>query len=241
LPDNAPESHSSRYGDGTQVALTPDWFESDAVWKADQVGHMMRRHGIEPDSICDMGCGTGGVLDHLSNSLPSTTNLVGCEVSPQAISLAPEERRRRITFVNASPENCDGGYDLMLVLDVFEHVEDYLGFLRSISGKAEQFIFHIPLDVSVQTVLRASPFARARQELGHLHYFSRDTALATLRDAGYEIVDETFTQPGIDRWGGKSTLARLPRKVAFRLNPELAARVLGGFSLLVLARPDPYR
>jgi SAM-dependent methyltransferase len=232
-----PSDPQSRYRDGTQLGLTPDWFESDAAWKAERVGEMMRKHGLEPASICDLGCGTGGVLDHLSRTLPPSTELVGSDMSSDALALAPEARRQRISFVNEPAECLGGGYDLMLVLDVFEHVEDYLGFLRSIRSKAELFIFHIPLDVSVQTVLRASPFTRARESLGHLHYFSRETAVSTLRDTGYEVLDEELTQPAIDLWGGKSKAARLPRRVAFRLNPRLAARVMGGFSLLVLARP----
>jgi SAM-dependent methyltransferase len=237
LPDRSSEPRPSRYLDGTQLAAAPDWYESDAAWKAERVRDMMRKHGMEPGSICDVGCGTGGVLDHLSQTLPPTTRLVGYELSPQAVALAPEARKQRITFVSEWAEESEGGFDLMLVLDVFEHVDDYLGFLRTIRGKARSFIFHIPLDVSVQTVLRGSPFTRARESLGHLHYFSRDTALATLHDTGYATADEELTQPGIDLWGGKSRLARLPRKAAFRLNPRLAARVMGGFSLLVLARP----
>jgi cyclopropane fatty-acyl-phospholipid synthase-like methyltransferase len=237
LPDRSSEPRPSRYLDGTQLAAAPDWYESDAAWKAERVRDMMRKHGMEPGSICDVGCGTGGVLDHLRETLPPTTRLVGFEMSPQAVALAPEARKQRITFVSEWAEVSEGGFDLMLVLDVFEHVDDYLGFLRTIRGKAGSFIFHIPLDVSVQTVLRGSPFTRARESLGHLHYFSRDTALATLHDTGYATADEELTQPGIDLWGGKSRLARLPRKAAFRLNPRLAARVMGGFSLLVLARP----
>jgi SAM-dependent methyltransferase len=237
LPDSSSEPRPSRYLDGTQLAAAPDWYESDAAWKAEQVRALMRKHGMEPASICDVGCGTGGVLDHLSRTLPPTTKLVGYEMSPQAVALAPAARKQRITFVSEWSDEFEGGFDLMLVLDVFEHVDDYLGFLRTIRTRAGAFIFHIPLDVSVQTVLRGSPFTRARESLGHLHYFSRDTALATLHDTGYATVDEELTQPGIDLWGGKSRLARLPRKAAFRLNPRLAARVMGGFSLLVLAKP----
>jgi SAM-dependent methyltransferase len=236
LQDSSPELGPSRYRDGTQLEYAPDWYEADAAWKADLVRKIMRKNRLEPRSICDMGCGTGGVLDHLRRTLPAATKLVGHEMSRQAIALAPEDRKQRVTFVNAAAEDCEGGYALMLVLDVLEHVDDYLGFLRTIRGKADAFIFHIPLDVSVQTVLRASPFARARDSLGHLHYFSRETALATLHDTGYEIVDEHFTQPGIDLWGGKSRLVKVPRRIAFRLNPRVAVRVLGGFSLLVLAR-----
>lgn len=232
-----PSESQRRYQDGTQLVHTPDWFESDAAWKADRVREMMRKHGLEPASICDLGCGTGGVLDHLSRTLPASTALVGSDMSPQAIALAPEARRQHITFVNEPAERAGDGYDLMLVLDVVEHVDDYFGFLKAIRGKAELFIFHIPLDVSVQTVLRVAPFRRARESLGHLHYFSRETALSTLRDTGYEVLDEELTQPAIDLWGGKSKAAKLPRRMAIRLNPGLAARVMGGFSLLVLATP----
>jgi trans-aconitate methyltransferase len=198
---------------------------------------MVRKHRLNPASICDLGCGTGGVLDRLSRELPPETRLVGYEISPQAIALAPPERKDRITIVNR--DRPDQHFDLLLMLDVFEHVDDYLGFLRSMSARAERFIFHIPLDLSAQTVLRMSPLLDARESLGHLHYFTRETALATLRDAGYRVVDDEFTQSAVDLWAGKSRVLRGPRRLAFRLSPRFAVRVLGGFSLLVLAEPNP--
>ena len=196
---------------------------------------MLRKHDVAPTSICDVGCGTGGVLDDLSRQLPRATRLVGFEISPQAIALAPDERKQRIAIVNSARP--DEHFDVLLMLDVFEHVDDYLSFLRSVSGSADRFIFHIPLDLSVQSVLRTSPLLGAREWLGHLHYFTRETALATLHDAGYRVIDDEFTQPAVELWGGKSRFLRGPRRFAFRLSPRWAARVLGGFSLLVLAEP----
>ncbi len=195
---------------------------------------MLRKHHLSPRSLCDLGCGTGGVLDHLSRELPEA-RLVGYEISPQAIALAPKERKQRIALVNA--ERPEEHFELLLMLDVFEHVDDYLGFLRSTRECADRYIFHVPLDLSVQTVLRASPLLGARESLGHLHYFTRETALATLRDAGYRVLDDEYTRSAIDLWEGRSRLLRGPRRLAFRLSPRFAARVLGGFSLLVLAEP----
>ena len=103
--------------------------------------------------------------------------------------------------------------------------------------KARHTIFHIPLDVSVQTVLRCTPILQGRAQFGHLHYFIKQTALLTLQDAGYEIVDWFYTPGGIDRGKTmKAKLAKLPRKMFFRVAPDLTVRVLGGYSLLVLAR-----
>ncbi|HTE44863.1 MAG TPA: hypothetical protein VK636_06435, partial [Gemmatimonadaceae bacterium] len=128
-------------------------------------------------------------------------------------------------------------FDLLLCMDVFEHVEDYMGFLRKLKQKATYKLFHIPLDMSVQTVLRSTPIVEARSRVGHLHYFSKETALLTLQDTGYEIVDWFYTPAGTERattFGAK--IAKLPRQVFSIVNADLAVRVLGGYSLLALAR-----
>ena len=78
---------------------------------------------------------------------------------------------------------------------------------------------------------------KQREEVGHLHYFTKETALATLRDAGYEIVDWCYT-PGalLNPRSLKAKLVSLPRKLLSALNQDLTSRVLGGYSLLVLAK-----
>ena len=40
-----------------------------------------------------------------------------------------------------------------MVLDVLEHVEDQLGFVRRLTAKAAHRILHIGLDLSAQTIL----------------------------------------------------------------------------------------
>ena len=117
----------------------------------------------------------------------------GVDVSPDARALWPDQRPPNLVLFqrDITPDE-DGKQDIALIIDVFEHVEDYLGFLRRIRSYAEYFIFHIPLDLHVQGLLRdALPIAR--RDLGHLHYFCRSTALATLHDTGYLIVDERIT------------------------------------------------
>ena len=59
------------------------------------------------------------------------------------------------------------------MLDVIEHVEDYFSFLRDIRTKSSYKLFHIPLEVSVQGVLRGKIFLRNRDLYGHLHYFTK--------------------------------------------------------------------
>ena len=123
-------------------------------------------------------------------------------------------------------------------MDVVEHVPDYLGFLSDLKGLANQYVLHIPLDMNAQGVARQTPIMNARATVGHLHYFSRKTAIASLEYAGYVVEDWIFT-PSWETLKGKGAGRRLfdvIRLGFFRRWPERTVDVLGGYSLLVLAR-----
>jgi len=229
---------TQRYEDGDYITANPNWHDADAPWKAKHVAGLLREFYPGPQSICDVGCGTGGVLEALSTALPGA-EAVGYEISPQAIAFAKREHPN-VHIRQGSSDAIADRYDVLLALDVLEHVDDYLGFLRSLINKADKYVFHIPLDMNAQNVVRAKPFIHAREGIGHLHYFSRETALATLKYAGFEVLAERYTPTDID--GPLSTKAKaavLPRKLAYRVSPHLAVRVLGGYSLLVLANAAP--
>ena len=128
--------------------------------------------------------------------------------------------------------------DVLLIIDVFEHVEDYFSFLKKLKGKGEYKIFHIPLDLSVSSVLRSTPIISARKLVGHIHYFTKETALATLKDTGYDVIDYFYTSGAVElkNRSMKTNCLKIPRKLLYLLNKDLAVRLLGGFSLLVLAK-----
>jgi hypothetical protein len=141
-------------------------------------------------------------------------------------------------FLKDSLDERETSFDVVMAIDVFEHVEDYCGFLRNLRTKGKYKIFHIPLDLSVQAVLRSSPILRGRASVGHIHYFTKETALATLKDTGYEVVDYFYTNGSLElpNLGWKTNLLKLPRRLLFSIHQDLTVRILGGFSLLVLAK-----
>ena len=215
-----------------------DWHEGRAGWKADQVAAMIAKHDLRPASVCDVGCGTGGVLDELRTRLPGDPQLVGYEISPHAAALVPADRRERIEVVTGSHDADDRTFDLLLALDVFEHVEDYYGFLRGIQAKAPLAIFHVPIDTAVTSVLRPGPILRSSKVVGHIQHFTRATALEALRHSGYEILDAWHTVPARDQkpTSARQRLGRTARLLAARVDVDRAAKLLTGFPLLVLAR-----
>lgn len=226
-----------RYTGGGYLAENPEWGERNASWKAEQVAAMLRKHQLQPRTICDIGCGTGGVLDALRAFLPNTSSLTGYEAASQALELAPADRRRRIELINARHDADDRRFDLLLALDVFEHVEDYYGFLRDIRSKASLAIFHIPIDTAVTSVLRPGPVLRSYRKVGHIQHYTPTLALEALRHVGYTILDYHHTIPArvaapdsVRGWVGK-----IGRLSLARLNVNLAAKLVPGFPLLVLA------
>ncbi len=228
------------YSDGTYLDQNPDWHEGDSQWKAEQIAVLFRRNELTPTSVVDIGCGAGGVLRELAERGDDHCRYQGYETSRQAYDLCIQQPTTRVSYHNAElfgePE--DARFDVAMAIDVFEHVDDYFGFLRAMRGRAEYKVFHIPLDLSVQTVLRSSPILKGRERVGHLHYFTKETALATLVDTGYEVVDHFYTASSLDapNLELKPRLLKLPRRMAYRLDPDLAVRLLGGWSLMVLAR-----
>ena len=229
---------SNIYTDGTYIQENPLWHQEDSPWKACHIADIINKNGLDPKSICEIGCGAGEILSQLSEKYFIDCNYYGYEISPIAFEICEKKSNNRLNFYLEDFISKADRYDIVMAIDVFEHVEDYIGFLRKIKERGDYLIFHIPLDLSAQTVLRSSRLTHARKSVGHIHYFSKETALDTLNDVGYEIVDYKYTASALElgKFGWKSNLMRFPRKLLYRMNKEFAVRLLGGYSLLVLAK-----
>jgi len=226
------------YTNGEYLSRNPTWDEEDSPWKAEQISRMISRNDLRHHSICEVGCGAGAILQQLSQILPEDVVFDGYEISPQAYEIAVRKQEERLRFHLSDLMSDEGDtYDILLVIDVFEHVPDYIGFIQACGRKAKYKIYHIPLDVHVSSVFRAS-LTDARDSVGHLHYFTAETALAILKDSGQNILDVCYTDGGIALQkmhpSTKRMVANIPRRILSRFSVPLTARLLGGYSLLVL-------
>ncbi len=218
-----------QYIDGRYATVNPTWHAADSGWKAEQV---LRLLGADtPRSVCEVGCGAGGVLQQLSAQRPTIQRFVGYEIAPAALTIARQHSDDRIEYRLADAAEDLERFDLMLVIDVIEHVDDPIAFLRRLRFKAARTILHIPLDLSVQALLRPSKLIALRNSVGHIHYFTPETALATITDAGYTVRTSTYTR-SFDLKPG-SQKARIIRIARRSLPTKVTVRWLGGYSLLV--------
>ena len=228
------------YVSGEYLEKNPTWDDEDSPWKAAKVLEILRRNRVRCETIVDVGCGAGGVLASLGGELPGT-RFFGYEISPDAAAFWKRHSNLGITFrVGDFLAEETEKFDLLLLLDVFEHVPDPFDFLSSLRDRAEHFIFHIPLDLSAVSVAREKPLLYVRRKVGHIHYYTRGLALALLNECGYEILDWAYTGAAFSapQSGIMAKFARLPRRILYALNRDFGVRLLGGDTLVVLARPS---
>jgi SAM-dependent methyltransferase len=226
------------YTGGKYLEHNPTWHVEDSPWKARQIYQMLDRNRLAPQTVGEIGCGAGEILAVLQKMLPAEVSFHGYDISPQAVGLALPRSGPDLEFHQADLLESTEHFELLLTIDVIEHVEDVFGFLRRLRPRGDYHIFHIPLDMSVSAVLRGTPLTWARENLGHVHYFSAETALAILRDTGYSVLDHFYTAAVLElnRRTPRQRLIRIPSLISWRLSPSLTAKVLSGFSLLILAR-----
>ncbi|MBT3304635.1 methyltransferase domain-containing protein [Candidatus Woesearchaeota archaeon] len=217
----------------------PSWHSKDSYWKAKQIIKIIKKNNQTYDSICEVGCGAGEILIQLQKSMHKKCDFRGYEISPAAYKICKEKENEKINFKFKDillEENVT--FELMLIIDVIEHLEDYANFLEKTKTKSKHKIFHIPLEMNALSILRKQALLTKRKKVGHIHFFTKELAIQTLKDCGYEILDYFYTAGGVELKSKsiRNNLLRLPRKILFAINKDFCVRLLGGYSLLVLAK-----
>lgn len=231
-------SHPEFYTTDQYTQLNPSYHVEDSPWKAAHILTMLRSHRLQPRTVMEVGCGVGEILRQLQSQMPKQTVFDGYEISPPAFAQCQGRANEKLRFhCRDLLDEAGARFDLCLCMDVIEHVPDYLGFLSALRTKADYKLFHIPLDLSSLSVLRGWPLLRSRESVGHIQYFFKDTALATLKDAGYEVIDWFYTSGSVDRPKTlNARMMKIPRQLLYHLGRDFCVRLLGGYSMMVLAR-----
>ena len=228
-----------RYLNGDYAEKNPDWDSADSSWKADKLAEFLAEHNVNPGSIVEVGCGSGAVLAALRKYFPDTS-LSGFDIAPDAKRFWKDESLNGIHFELADYLVQDGPVpDLVLLIDVLELIGNPWEFLAHLRRRSKLIAIHFPLDLSALSVLRERPLLNVREKVGHLHYFTRGLALSLLEESGYEIVAAQYTGASLNapQRSLRTKIAGVVRWLLYLINHDLGARLLGGETLLVLARP----
>ncbi len=228
------------YTSGGYLKNNPSWGFEDAKMKSILIDKIITRNGLHPLDVVETGCGAGGNLYEWSKLNPKIKTFKGYDISPQAIGLAKQFENERIKFycedflfLDTAPA------DFLLMIDVLEHIDDYIGFLQKLKNKSNYFVFHVPLDLCCRTIFKPHVLYQQRTSVGHIHYFTKDIIEWAIVDAGYEIIDQFYTKPVADTEASKSPkhlLKKAMRNFSFLINPDWSAKYWGGYSIMFLLK-----
>jgi hypothetical protein len=236
------ERHVSIYEDNTYLQMNESWHVEDSPWKAKQIVKLIHDNKLAATTYCEIGCGAGEILVNLYNMLPENTYFAGFDISPQLKEQWDKRKRDRITFHQGDFLEQNDYFDVLLLIDVVEHIEDYMGFLKQIKHKGLYKIFNFPLEIFVLKAFLGHKFVESRKKYGHIHYFNKDICLATLEDLGFEVIDFFYGPSAIDLCSVSTSIStlskmlKIPRILLSKISIDLTAKVLGGYSLFVLAQ-----
>lgn len=227
-----------KYTGGDYLSCNPSWDLEDSPWKALRTLEILEEVRFRPSSICEVGCGAGGVLAEIRRAF-AEAELVGYDIASDAAKFWPRHAWADISFKKGDFFLLNRRrFDLLLILDVIEHLENPFDFLLRLREFGRAFVFHIPLDLSAINVLRERPLLRARSRVGHVHFFTKEIALSLLKECGYHVLASRYTGAAFSspKRTFKARLAAFPRRLMYRANKDFGVRLLGGETLMVLAR-----
>jgi predicted TPR repeat methyltransferase len=228
------------YKDGTYLKNNPTWDAEDSEFKANKILKLLSKHKIPLGSICEVGCGSGEILVQLSSNLPENTNFIGFDISADAINIAKKKETTQIKFQlkDITDVTLNQQFDLILIMDVIEHIEDYFKFLRALTTKSRYKIFHIPLDMCAWSLFREKMLIESKERVGHIHVFTEDFIKSVLNDCGYKIIDQLYTEPIFKSASTKQKIIELIRGLLFKLNKRFCSKTIGGISIMILAENE---
>jgi len=224
----------------------PNYHAEDSVFKYKNLIQIIKKNQIKIEfdkinKIVEIGCGAGKII-HLfkKSNLFRNASFCGYDINPDAIKLAKLNFRDVNYICDDFLENRDSS-NIVICADVFEHVENPYDFLKKLLIKSDMFIFNIPIEINlISILLRTNIFKKSYEDVGHLHFYTQETALLLLENCGYKIINTNFVSNFKNLNKKNISLLRLlfyiPHMILSLFSYEIASRILGGCSLVVLAK-----
>jgi len=180
--------------------------ESEAMWlrlgaaaKADSVGLLLRKHGLQPKTILDLGTGTGEVIRECQRR-GYGEKYTAVDFSPKAIQYLQANSTgidARVGDITSPEFSVDGHFDLVILSHVLEHLEEPAQFLNALRRiDFTYLVAEVPLEDLWLARLKSHIKDRTHNPAGHVQFFTRATFQSLLTRCGLKI-EETrlYTAP----------------------------------------------
>ncbi|MEM0963953.1 MAG: class I SAM-dependent methyltransferase [Bacteroidota bacterium] len=213
-----------------QADREAEWLRRTARPKADSIVHLLRRSGLAPHSVLEIGAGTGAVIGAI-RSLGVGTLHYAVDFSEHAIQKLHEAEPRVVAAVADVTETPDpfgsGPYDLGIASHVIEHLEQPGHFLRALRDvPMGHLVAEVPLEDLLVGRLKSVVMDRSTNAAGHVQFFTRRSFLRLLDRSGWAVHHVRVYAPVLDAstlafsYGQDPPMRRLAKSLTERWLPQ---------------------
>ena len=180
------------YQDGTYIYNNPSLHEEDSEYKLNYIFKLMKKvsfHG-QMVRVLDVGGGAGIISARVCGLLAKQGYQVECHAFDLSEDMLAKQKNNNpfITLATSDFEQIrkNGEYQLALLIDVIEHIDDNKSFADEINYLAKYLIYNIPLERNLMDWLRniymsGRYYPLQTSSLGHVHFFSASSAQRFVR------------------------------------------------------------
>lgn len=134
-------------------------------------------HGLDVQTILDVGCGSGENLAALARD--GRYRLTGTDLSPEALAMT----RRKVPEVKTSVldvqrDRLPDTYDLVMSIQVLEHLPDDRAALSNMAAMSSRFVFASTM---------AGRMRRSEAHIGHVRNYRWDELREKMENAGISV------------------------------------------------------
>jgi SAM-dependent methyltransferase len=249
---SVPSTIEQFYANDEYVRRNPSLHKRDSPWKIEKVMPLImlfaKLNKSKSVKLLDVGGGAGIILKAIGEKLKRD---YGVNVLKYAMDLSPlmltHQKRNnpdlQATFnVDLCKNRLDNNFaDLVLMIDVVEHIPDSDKALNEVGRIGKFVIFNIPLEKNViefvWNVMSYGTFRRSRiSSIGHIHTYTYSSALKQIKNRCGDIVNYYLTDPKPWPFDFKNRIRDYLVARAFKLSPRISSLLFGASSLMVLVK-----
>jgi hypothetical protein len=213
-----------------------DWLTNKPTKQVDFVDGLLAAvdaSGKKSLRVADIGAGTGWTmleaLQLAQQARPGVSFTPVCyEIAPDAVAVGrakfPDLDIRQKPF-----DPADGPFDIAMLIDVLEHLENPWQMLRDVGAAADYLVVRQPLLTSLST-FRNSTYRSQRESLGHIAFYD----VRQFKDMAYACGWEPLKLDLVALWEwpvNKGMKAPWWKKMLVNWNRELMSYIMSGFYL----------
>ena len=188
--------------------------------------------------ILDIGGGAGIigklVLEYFQESGIIVT-FHSLDLSTQMLKIQLKNNPQIKKIINCSINECPkSNYDLVLMIDVIEHIEGKEDSAKILNKLGKNIIYNIPIEINFFDILKYLKsffryYKRQKKRWGHIHFFSFTSSQSFLR-RHYKIIDSYF-QPYCFhyRYSDNESYLKLRRDFLWKIELKISCWIFNNF------------